>query len=225
MNIRDRINAIKQSKLCINCLKEGYQANSCSFGSCKKCNKKYNTLLHLDNQRNVDTEAKKVQSAQEETNNSDASTCLHNTTNSVVLLSTAVIELKSSDNKWFKAKALLDTGPQLNFITKNLANKLKLKENDAKVTIIGVNNSENNVNKSVTTEFQSTDAKFKHSLEFNILPQITENTPSHTLSRDQIDISSNIKLADPIFHRPSKIDILIGADIFCNLLSIGQIKN
>lgn len=57
------------------------------------------------------------------------------------------------------------------------------------------------------------------------MPQITQKTPAHILNRDQIDIPPNIKLADPTFHRPSKIDILIGADIFYNLLCIGQIKN
>ncbi|KAG5862686.1 hypothetical protein JTB14_004659 [Gonioctena quinquepunctata] len=39
-----------------------------------------------------------------------------------------------------------------------------------------------------------------------------------------LNIPRNIKLADPSFRKPSKIDILIGAQEFYNFLCVGQIK-
>ncbi|XP_037930540.1 uncharacterized protein LOC119665370, partial [Teleopsis dalmanni] len=38
------------------------------------------------------------------------------------------------------------------------------------------------------------------------------------------NVPSNLSLADPHFHKPQKIDLLLGAESFFELLSIGQIK-
>ncbi|XP_037942998.1 uncharacterized protein LOC119675852 [Teleopsis dalmanni] len=43
-----RLQLVKQMRLCINCLKFGHFARECSSGNCKICNKKHNSLLHLD---------------------------------------------------------------------------------------------------------------------------------------------------------------------------------
>lgn len=42
--------------------------------------------------------------------------------------------------------------------------------------------------------------------------------------RTELRIPPNIVLADAHFNRPAKIDILIGAEAFFDLLSVGQIK-
>ncbi|KAG5889265.1 hypothetical protein JTB14_025525 [Gonioctena quinquepunctata] len=39
---------ISKSRLCTNCLKGGHFERTCEFGSCKQCNKRHNTLLHLN---------------------------------------------------------------------------------------------------------------------------------------------------------------------------------
>ncbi|XP_011859066.1 PREDICTED: uncharacterized protein LOC105556582 [Vollenhovia emeryi] len=44
------------------------------------------------------------------------------------------------------------------------------------------------------------------------------------MKRTAFELPRNIELADPKFHISSKIDILIGADTFWNLMCIGQIK-
>ncbi|XP_037932605.1 uncharacterized protein LOC119667388 [Teleopsis dalmanni] len=43
-----RLQLVKQMRLCINCLKFGHFARECSSGNCKICNKKHNSLLHLE---------------------------------------------------------------------------------------------------------------------------------------------------------------------------------
>ncbi|XP_055622041.1 uncharacterized protein LOC129765656 [Toxorhynchites rutilus septentrionalis] len=44
---QQRFESVKRSGLCINCLKATHLAKYCSSGSCKYCQKKHHTLLHL----------------------------------------------------------------------------------------------------------------------------------------------------------------------------------
>lgn len=53
---------------------------------------------------------------------------------------------------------------------------------------------------------------------------MTDKLPAFTLKRKAFEIPRNIKLADPQFHVSSDIDILVGAELFWQVLCIGQIK-
>ena len=51
LNPCDRITKVKELQLCINCLKPGHKAATCeNTHSCKTCNKRHNSLLHLNSQ-------------------------------------------------------------------------------------------------------------------------------------------------------------------------------
>lgn len=60
-------------------------------------------------------------------------------------------------------------------------------------------------------------------MECIITNKITERLPTNHINRKRIHIPQNIKLADPYFHRSSDIDVLISADLFWQLICIGQI--
>ncbi|KYQ56128.1 hypothetical protein ALC60_04951 [Trachymyrmex zeteki] len=50
--VEKRFEIVKSSHLCINCLKnKGHQAKNCTSGSCRKCGKAHNTLLHFDSNK------------------------------------------------------------------------------------------------------------------------------------------------------------------------------
>ncbi|KAJ8981042.1 hypothetical protein NQ317_018014 [Molorchus minor] len=55
-------------------------------------------------------------------------------------------------------------------------------------------------------------------------PQIVDSVPGQKLNISHLDIPSHLNLADPDFHKPGGIDVLLGAEIFYNLLCIGQIN-
>jgi len=57
-----------------------------------------------------------------------------------------------------------------------------------------------------------------------VTSEITSQLPNRHINLRNLQIPSNIKLADPSFHIPGDIDILIGGDWFWNLLCIGQFK-
>ncbi|KYN12710.1 hypothetical protein ALC57_15113 [Trachymyrmex cornetzi] len=70
----------------------------------------------------------------------------------------------------------------------------------------------------------STKDDFSRSLTCLTLPSITDLIPAEIFPRDSIKIPPNIKLADPEFHLPRPIDLLIGSGATVSLFSVGQIN-
>ncbi|XP_070068117.1 uncharacterized protein [Drosophila takahashii] len=57
-----------------------------------------------------------------------------------------------------------------------------------------------------------------------VAPKITDHQPSFSFDIANWNIPNNIPLADPEFFRPQRIDLFIGANLFFDLLSVGQIR-
>lgn len=57
-----------------------------------------------------------------------------------------------------------------------------------------------------------------------IVPKITSKLPNVKVNITNWNIPGNVDLADSRFYEPSEIDILIGADMFWNLITGQQIK-
>jgi hypothetical protein len=51
-----------------------------------------------------------------------------------------------------------------------------------------------------------------------VLPHVTSDTPAHHFDVSNWQIPTDIKLADEQFHKPGPIDLLIGAELFYDLL-------
>lgn len=64
---------------------------------------------------------------------------------------------------------------------------------------------------------------FEKTLTFLIVPEISQAVPDQPINRNLIAIPPNIQLADPNFHQPAPIDLLLGAGTTLSLLSIGQL--
>ncbi|KAF2890970.1 hypothetical protein ILUMI_15203 [Ignelater luminosus] len=48
--------------------------------------------------------------------------------------------------------------------------------------------------------------------------------PNLKANTNNLEIPKGLKLADPYFYNPTTIDILLGAEIFWELLSVGQVR-
>ncbi|EZA49711.1 Histone-lysine N-methyltransferase SETMAR [Ooceraea biroi] len=55
------------------------------------------------------------------------------------------------------------------------------------------------------------------------MPTIADLIPTEIFPRGSINIPANLRLADPEFHLPRPVDLLIGAGVTVSLFSIGQI--
>lgn len=77
---------------------------------------------------------------------------------------------------------------------------------------------------SIVLTFRSIHNAFEKTLTFLTIPKIAESIPNTVIARDQLKIPQNLPLADPEFHKPGEINMLIGAGPALSLFSIGQIK-
>lgn len=144
--------------------------------------------------------------------------------NSQVLLSKAKIHILDKNGKTHECRALLDSGSQPCFMTETLAETLKLQRAAVQISVIGISKSLSRVNHTVQTIIKSKFNSFSANIQCLVLRKITENLPLSSFRKEMITVPKNIKLAYPEFNISNHIDILLGADIFWNLLCVGQIK-
>ncbi|GFV85999.1 uncharacterized protein TNCV_203791 [Trichonephila clavipes] len=78
------------------------------------------------------------------------------------------------------------------------------------------------INEGITTSICIDDLSFKKELNLLVVKKITDLTPSQIINVS-LNKPSEIKLADYKFNIPGKIDVLLGAEIFYELLRPGQI--
>lgn len=219
MSPADRLQQIIKQKSCINCLRSGHYVHQCKSGPCNICRRKHNSLLHSDKSNEP------VQNAEERTAVSKSislSTCIANQ----VLLSTAnVIIMNTESNQCYQARCLLDSGSQSSFISQDLKDKLNLNADFLNsVCVTGINNMSFEALQRCNLQVQSRTGKFKVQVNALVLNQITSALPSQEVDVSSINIPNNIQLADPDYYRPAKIDLLLGSDVFWDVICSEQIK-
>ncbi|XP_045477941.1 uncharacterized protein LOC123683085 [Harmonia axyridis] len=145
--------------------------------------------------------------------------------NNQVLLATACVKLYDSHNKQVIARCLTDSASQTSFITEDLVNRLHLQPYNQTIQISGVSQSCSMSNRMIDLTIHSLvypHRKFKVSCA--ILKNITCQQPQSYIDSCSLPIPIGIKLADIKFNIPSNIDILLGADIYFEIIMDGIIK-
>ncbi|XP_068893044.1 uncharacterized protein [Tenebrio molitor] len=219
LSVSARIAEVKRLKLCFNCLRStSHSASQCKSGVCKICNKMHNSLLHL-----TEPAAPVTTNAAEDTPIVANHHC--HSYESQVLLSTAVILVRDNTGQYQSCRALIDVGSQSNFVTIETCKRLRVNSKETNIRVTGIGNANGSiVNKIASLQVKSFHNAFGANLNCLVVPIITHSVPAESINASLLQIPNNIKLADPQFHRSGPIDILIGAEIFWDLLCVGQIK-
>lgn len=229
LNIQERRNIVKENNLCFNCLKLNHKVMHCKSSNCKKCNRKHHTLLHND-ERLFEASTSTIPTnsmlkSKEDANNIALNTCLHSSITNQILLATAMIKIKDKFGKYHYVRALLDSGSQTSFIRQRLADKLKLSQREVHINVSGIGGSLQRINKSMTISIQSAyTSNFGIEINCLIANTLRQILPIKTIDKENIRIPHGIKLADPDFNVARDFDVLIGADIFWELLRDGKFK-
>ena len=71
--------------------------------------------------------------------------------------------------------------------------------------------------------FKSMHNSFEKTFTCLTVPAISRLASSEPIPREFIEIPSNLPLTDPNFHKPTPVDLLIGADPTLSMFCIGQI--
>jgi len=176
LEVDQRIKEAKSRKLCLNCLKvASHQAKQCGSGSCRKCHKRHNTLLHLE-QITKQPEAYTKKTSTPPDKESVISTSVNHAAvgqDRQVILATAVINVMDARGILQPCRTLLDNGSQSCFITSKCVKKLGIKQYVTIIPIFGVGELTTQTRGLTKVTIQSKINGFQAKLDCLIIEKIT----------------------------------------------------
>ena len=104
----------------------------------------------------------------------------------------------------------------------NQLTRLGLEQTRNRVPIKGINNATALTNYKVELEMRSLTTNYMSMLNCLVLPRITSNMPMSDTDISTWEFPPDIKLADKDFHKSAPIDILLGAEVFFEILMNGR---
>lgn len=155
---------------------------------------------------------------------SASSSSKNNCINRQVLLSTATIFIQDDQGNYQQCTALLDNGSQSNLITKSLCDKLNLKLNREIINLSSVNKIVTDIFYTTVAIIKSRHDNYSRKLKFSVLPSLTEKLPLIGFDKSQISYPDNLYLADENFNVPKVIDIILGIEVFYEVIGKNQIN-
>ncbi|UYV64167.1 hypothetical protein LAZ67_2006889 [Cordylochernes scorpioides] len=148
-----------------------------------------------------------------------------NCNDSHVLLATARIKIKNGLGKLCTCRALLDSGSQVTMITKGCCERLGLVQRKSDRMIIGVGNTPvQHSSSTVSVTFCPLNNSEEFSVEAVVTGVLTSEIPNFRLKDPNWPTLKSLKLADPEFYIQAPIDMILGADIYTELMLNGSIS-
>lgn len=145
--------------------------------------------------------------------------------NATTLLSTVMVEVLDAQGEYKTIRGILDSGSSISFLSQNCANMLGLPRTQNSTNIEGI--GETSLNSKLGSVYLTLRPVDKNCPILNaqavILPRICTNIPSGIISIESWSHIKNVPLADPTFYKPGSIQILIGADLFADIIQDGRI--
>lgn len=231
LSIDERISEARRLRLCLNCLRNDHFVKTCKMGSCRECSGRHNTLCHLPRDNDQTSKSKSAtpttpnEPSKIEASSNNATT-MHQSINKLkrVLMSTALVNATHANRTPISIRVLLDSASEANFITAATCNKLRIHAGKFNEPIIGLNGMKSQVTQDCHVVITSRHSNLRINVHCLVIPRITNDLPSVKFDSSKLQIPSTVKLADPFYHDPSKIEMLIGAEFFHSLLETGKIQ-
>ena len=206
-SITQRLAHVRTKSLCHNCLAVGHAAANCrSTYRCRDCQQPHHTTIH----QTAPAPTTQVNySSRTQTKLPDA------------LMMTAQVTITGPGGHTLPARALIDSGAGMSLVSSRVAQSLKLKLHKADLQFSGVQGTPCKAAKHITnlciSPVQANTPSIK--LAAAVVSHVTNDLPTQDLSIiSDLPHISQLNLADPSFHTPGKIDLLLGADVYHKLL-------
>ena len=206
-SIAQRLNHVRTKNLCNNCLAIGHATANCkSTYRCRDCQQPHHTSIHQANS----TPANQVNySSRTKAKMPDA------------LMMTAQVHITGPGGQRMPARALIDSGAGLSLVSSRVAQLLQLKLRKADLQFSGVQGTPCKAAKHITNLSISPMQANSPSIQLAaaVVSTVTNDLPTQDLSGvSNLPHLKDLDLADPGFHTPGRIDLLLGADIYHRLL-------
>ncbi|XP_037929941.1 uncharacterized protein LOC119664542 [Teleopsis dalmanni] len=224
MEVNQRFEKAKCLKLCINCLSPRHRVANCTSSfKCRICAKSHHTLLHQPNSNDQVSDSLNTTRQTLLPNNNVAShSHLDMSSNEQIILATALVLVKDSVGGYQVGRALLDSCSQVNFITEEFSKNLNLVKYKRPVHVASIGSTFANIKHQTSTIVKSRHSNLELDLNFCVTPHIAYQ-PSSEIDVSSWNLPPNTSLADELFFKSKRIDLLLGTESFFDILSIGQI--
>ncbi|XP_055585295.1 uncharacterized protein LOC129738138 [Uranotaenia lowii] len=235
--VDERDSLLKDQSLCRNCFKSGHMAKECNSKFwCRNCKGRHHTLVcfkgrsdgQLGTSRSSGSSSNKKhhQEATTVQTSNSATTCMmagaSEKVHSQVLLATAIVFIEDEMGSRFPARALLDSGSESNFISEGLSQQMKLSRKRVDVSILGIGQATTRVKHKIDAVIHSRVTRFSKEMSFLILPKVTVDLPTTSVTTDGWVLPSGIDLADPSFFQSRKVDLVLGIESFFEYFKTGK---
>lgn len=239
MPSNEREITVERFRLCRNCLSNTHFIAQCSSKrNCRECGSRHHTLIHPYHRKsNMPTEwnSQTVSNDNERTNtkqsNNSGNVMHSNHTINVhsfrqVLLATAIVKVQGNSGEWIPLRALLDQGGDGCTITEAASQLLHLPINRQSVEIKPLGGGAPLIShKLVELNIKSVyNNAFKVTAPAVVLNTLTDTLPASYIKVEKWPHINGLQLADPEFFKPTKIDLVLGADVYYCALMDGLLK-
>lgn len=240
--VESRRNFVQANKICFNCLGVNHTAHTCKANlKCRICLRRHHTLLHPASANDAVASTSHVSRANESTPELEENEEAENTMQpeesafvvscfackrNPILLATALVKTESRNGQWFTMRALLDQGSQSSFITEAMVQQLGLKKTATKIQITGIGDDRVLISKAVVNLkiLSRIDSQVVINVKAHVLKSITTLLPTSEVKVFEWKELHEIALADPGYHTPNRIDMLLGAEVYGQILQEGVKK-
>ena len=216
MTVTQRREHTQGASLCFNCLRTGHAVKDCqSSFRCRLCKKTHNTLLHTESTSTPATVNHVVLNSQ---GSSDATPPPQQKER---LLMTSQVYLTTSEGEKIPARAMLDSGAAISVLSSRMMTQLHLPKTKEWMTVSGVESQKNSPARPTAniTVSSITSAGWNASVKVVILPKVTVDLPRHDLTAvKKMPHLQGLALADPHFHQPRRVDLILDSDVFDEIL-------
>lgn len=233
LEVSARFDFVSQNGICVNCLSYQHQRRDCkSKYTCSKCKKNHHSLLHFAKSgtpmpsgetppvaplRSDDVPCTSAQALQQSTFNTSVNFTKSINTKDLenTFLPTAIVQIEVR-GEVFQARAFFDSGAGKSYITKKLQQRLLLPTERKLYQMNGMGGHYVG-NSNAICQLTLVSKRYNRYIDMNaiIVPDIVDLLPDFFPSKSSYacDELEGLKLADPNFHTPAKVDLLIGSNI------------
>lgn len=213
---KERYDTVKKHNRCTSCLGNHEVRNCQSRDKCFTCQKSHHTLLHFQPKPShvtevpsnlAPTEQVQIVSAQGQTSPLGPAAC-------TVVLGTALVKLTGENGHSHVFRALLDSGSMGDFISERAAQLLGSPRQKSDVIVSGLSGTSAQTRGLQLLDLESLSGDTLSSQHpFHILSKISLDLPRAQLATSVVERTRSYVLADPTYHLPSSVDVLLGNKI------------
>ena len=232
----ERSEFVQSKGLCFNCFSSNHNARSCHQSTCcRRCGRRHHTLLHME--RRPPQEFTEVPSTSQPSSPASGHQIPEHQRKVVahfvkeehqgkVLLATALVKAKSENGYSQIVRILIDQGSEASFVTENIVQCLRIKRTPVNGLVTGVGDSSLRTNNIVKFNLESLhNPDFTISINAFVLKSLTSFLPSSNSSVLNWPDIDNLPLADPQYGSPGRIDLILGAEAYSQIILSGLLKH